>query len=151
MRTSVNILTLTILKNSIHSVTLVDSYKHNESLWSIIQLNSKLLDEWTVLDKNTYQATISSTPTLKPSTTQEPTRSSARQTVLLFKQNTNTTLNIKRWSSQSHAKPMDTQNSLLGISLHPRDKRPVSPTRTQTQAPPTQPGNLETPLVQAHP
>jgi len=37
--------------------------------------------------------------------------------------NRKTTLNIKRWAAQSHAKPINTPNSLLDTSLYSREKR----------------------------
>jgi len=86
-----------------------------------------------------------STPTLKKSSTQGPSRSSARHTKLILQQNRNTTLNIKRWDAQ---KPCQTHKLNTGqfIALQ-RDPDP--PTRTQTQV--LQPGNLDKPLVQPHP
>ena len=91
-----------------------------------------------------------SIPTLKPSSTQKPKRFSARQTTLILQQNRNTTLNIKRWASQSHAEPIGTPKLTIGhfnallreeLQLHPPEHRHKLP----------QPGNPDKPLVQIHP
>ena len=66
-------------------------------------------------------------PTLKPSSTKEPTSSGARHTMLILQQNRNKTLNIKKTGCpkpyQTHRHP---QNSLLGTSLNSREKRSSS-------------------------
>ena len=87
-----------------------------------------------------------SIPTLKPSSTQEPRSFTARHTILILQQNRNTTLNIKRWAAQSHAKPIDIPKLTTGhfialyrgeIQLHPSEHRHKFP----------QPGNPDKPLV----
>ena len=82
-----------------------------------------------------------SIPTLKPSSTQEPTSFRARHTKLILQQLRNITLSIKIQVPKSHTKPIDTSKLTTGhliafqregIQLHP-------------------PGNLEKLLVQPHP
>ena len=75
-------------------------------------------------------------PTLKPSSTQEPTSSRARHTMLILQQSRNTALNIKRQAAQSHAKPIDTPK-MYYCTLHctPERRDPATPVRTQMQAP----------------
>ena len=91
-----------------------------------------------------------STPTLKPSSTQEPKRSSARHTMLIIQQNRNTTLNVKRWVAQSHAKPIDTSKHTTGhfIALQ-REEIQLQPPEHSHKLP--QPGNLDETLVQPQP
>ena len=73
-----------------------------------------------------------STTTLKLSSTLEWTSSSARHTMLICQQNSNTTLNIKRQASRTHAKPIDTPKLTMGhfielqgeeIQFHPPEQR----------------------------
>ena len=87
---------------------------------------------------------------MKPSSTQEPKRSSARHTMLIIQQNRKTILNIKRWASQSHAKPVDNPKLTTGhfIALQ-REKIQLHPSEHRYKL--TQPGNLDKPLVQPHP
>ena len=91
-----------------------------------------------------------STPTLKPSSTQEPTRPSVRHTMLIIQQNRNTTLNIKIWVTQSHTKCIDTSKHTTGhfIALQ-REEIQIQPPEHSHKL--TQPGNLDKPLVQPHP
>ena len=88
-----------------------------------------------------------STTTLKPSSTLEWTSPSARHTMLICQQNSNTTLNIKRQDSQTHAKTIDTPKLTMGhfielqvgeIQFHPPEQRRKLP----------QPENLDKPVVQ---
>ena len=91
-----------------------------------------------------------STPTLKPSSTQEPTSSRARHTMPILQQCRNIALSINIQASQSHMKPTDTSKLTTGhfiahqieeIQLHPPEhwhKLPWS-------------GNLDKPLIQSHP
>ena len=69
---------------------------------------------------------------MKPSSTQEPTSSRARRTMLILQQIWNTALSIKRQAAQSHAKPIDTPKLTIGhfielqreeIQLHPPEHR----------------------------
>ena len=77
-----------------------------------------------------------SIPTLKPSSTQEPTSSRATHTMLILQQPRNTVMSIKIQATQSHAKLIDTQNSLLDTSLHSREKRSSSTQQnTDTSSP----------------
>ena len=70
--------------------------------------------------------------------------------MLILQQCRNTALSIKIQAAQSHAKPIDTPELTTGhfialqrkeIQLHPPEHRHKLP----------EPGNLENPLVQAHP
>ena len=91
-----------------------------------------------------------STPTLKPSSTREPTSSRARHTILILQQCRNIALSIKIQAAQSHTKPKDTSKLTIGhfialqreeIQLHPPEHRSTLP----------DPGNLDKPLVQPYP
>ena len=73
---------------------------------------------------------------LKPSSTQEPTSSRARHTMLILQQSRNTALSIKRQAAQSHTKPIDTPKTHFWTLHCTPDKRDPAPlTRTQTWAP----------------
>ena len=88
-----------------------------------------------------------SIPTPKPSTTQEPTSSRARHTMLILQQRRNKALNIKRQAAQSHAKPINTPKTYYW-TLHctPERRDPLTPIRTQTQVPLTRkPGQATSP------
>jgi len=87
---------------------------------------------------------------MKPSSTQEPSSSSARHTMLILQQNRNTTLNIKRQAAQSPTKPIDTQKLTTGhfIALQ-REEIQLRPPEHRHKFPQTV--NLEKPLVQPHP
>ena len=91
-----------------------------------------------------------SIPTLKPSSTQEPTSSSARHTTIILQQNRNTTLNIKSQVTQNHAKPKDTPKLTTGhfIALQREEIQLHSP-ELRHRLPKL--GNLDKPLVQPHP
>ena len=88
--------------------------------------------------------------TLKPSSTQESTSSSARHTMLILQQSRNTTLSIKRQAAQSHTKPTDTQKLHTGhfVALQSKEIQ-FYPPEHRCKLP--QPGNLDKPLVQPHP
>ena len=90
-----------------------------------------------------------SIPTLKPSSTQEPTSSSARHTIIILQQNRNTTLSIKNQVTQNHAKPKDTPKLTTGhfIALQREEIQLHSP-EVRHRLP--QLGNLDKPLVQPH-
>jgi len=73
-----------------------------------------------------------SIPTLKPSSTQEPTSSRARHTKLILQQCRNTALSIKIQAAKSHTKPTDISKITTGhfialqreeIQLHPPEHR----------------------------
>jgi len=74
-----------------------------------------------------------SIPTLKPSSTQEQTSSSARDTMLILQQNRNTTLRIKRQAAQSYVKPIDALKLTTGhfFALQGEEIQ-LDQTRTQT-------------------
>ena len=87
------------------------------------------LFQGTLIDKSSSKAYI---PTLKPSSTQEPTSSRARHTILILQQTRNTALSIKRQVAQRHIKPIDTPKLNIGhfialqkeeIQLHPSEHR----------------------------
>ena len=86
--------------------------------------------------------------TLKPSSTQRPTSSRARHTMLILQQSRNTALRIKRQADESHAKIIDTPNSLLDTSLHSRKKRFSSTHQNAEASFPNQ--DLDKSLVQLH-
>ena len=73
------------------SVDLSWLFSSKESTWQFTRVHPK-----------------ASIPTLKPSTTQEPTRCRARQTMLILQQHRNTALSSKLQVAQTHAKPIDT-------------------------------------------
>jgi len=67
-------------------------------------------------------------PTLKPSSTQEPTSFRARHTKLILQQHRNITLRIKTQGAKTHTKPIDTSKLTTGqfialqreeLQLHP--------------------------------
>ena len=71
-------------------------------------------------------------PTLKPSSTQEPTSFRARHTKLTLQQHRNLTLSTKIQTAKSHTKPTDTSKLSTGhfialqrkeIQLHPAEHR----------------------------
>ena len=65
-------------------------------------------------------------PTLKASTTQDPTSSRARQARQILQQHRNIALSFNMQAAQSHTKPIDIPNSLLDTSLHSRQKKSSS-------------------------
>ena len=67
-----------------------------------------------------------SMPTLKASTTQDPTSSIARQARQILQQRRNIALSFNMQAAQSHTKPIDIPNSLLDTSLHSRQKKSSS-------------------------
>ena len=70
--------------------------------------------------------------------------------MLIIQQNRNTTLNVKRWVAQSHAKPIDTSKHTTGhfIALQ-REEIQLQPPEHSHKLP--QPGNLDETLVQPQP
>ena len=87
---------------------------------------------------------------MKPSSTQEPSSSSARHTMLILQQNRNTTLNIKRQAAQSPTKPRDTSKLATGHFIEPqREEIQLHPPEHRCKLP--KPENLDKPLVQPHP
>ena len=84
---------------------------------------------------------------MKPSSTQEPSSSSARHTMLILQQNRNTTLNIKRQAAQSPTKPIDTQKLTTGHFIAPqREDIQLQPPEHRHKFPQTV--NPEKPLEQ---
>ena len=68
-----------------------------------------------------------SIPTLKPSNTQEPTSFRERHTMQILQQHKNIDLGFNIQAAQSQTKPIDpSQNSLLDIPLHSREKKSSS-------------------------
>ena len=65
-------------------------------------------------------------PTLKPSTTQEPTSSRARHTMQILQQHRNMALNFNIQAAQSHTKPTDISKLTTDTSLHSREKKSSS-------------------------
>ena len=91
-----------------------------------------------------------SIPTLKPTSSQEPTSSRARHTTLILQQHRNTALSIKIQASQSHAKPIDTPRLTTGHFIAPRrEEIQLHPPEHRHKLP--EPGNFDKPLVQPHP
>ena len=89
-------------------------------------------------------------PTLKPSSTQEPTSFRARHIELILQQHRNITLSIKIQGAKSHIKTTDISKLTTGhfialqreeIQLHPPEHRLKLPL----------PRNIDKPLVQPHP
>ena len=91
-----------------------------------------------------------SIPTLKPSSTQEPTSFRARHTKLILQKHRNTTLSTKIQAAESHTKPTDTSQLTTGhfMALQ-REEIQLHPPECQHKLP--EPGNLDKPLVQPHP
>ena len=90
-----------------------------------------------------------SIPTLKPSSTQEPTSFIARHTKLILLQRRNITLSIKIQVAKSHTKPIDTSKLTIGhfialqreeIQFHPQNTNasfPNQETLTSNSSKPT--------------
>ena len=76
-----------------------------------------------------------SIPTLKPSSTQEPTSSRARHTTQILQQHRNITLNFNIQAAQSHTKPINILKLTTGHIIALPDRRNPAPlTRKLTQA-----------------
>ena len=110
-----------------------------------ISENSRL--QGTLIDKS---APKDSTPTLKPSFIQESTRSSERHTTIILQQSRNTTLIIKKWTAESHARPIETPKLTTGhfIALQTEEIQFHRPEHRHRLP---QSGNLDKPVAQPHP
>ena len=80
-----------------------------------------------------------SVPTMKPSSTQEPTSFRARHTKLILQQHRNITLNTKIQAAKSHTKPTSKHHRHLKTHYWtphctPERRDPAPPTRTPMQA-----------------
>ena len=88
--------------------------------------------------------------TLKPTSTQEPTSSRARHTILILQQCRNIALSIKIQAAQSHTKPKDTSKLTAGhFTALQREETQLHPPEHRSKLP--EPGNLDKPLVQPYP
>ena len=88
--------------------------------------------------------------TLKPSFTEKPTSSRERHFMLTLQHHRNPNVSIKTQAVQSHAKPTDTPKHTTGhfIALQ-REEIQLQPPEHRHKL--SQPGNLDTALVQPHP
>ena len=102
------------------------------------RLKSKTWEHQKTTHSREHQSTRAhpkaSIPTLKPSSTQEPTSTRARYTMLILQQHRNIALSINIQASQSHTKPIDTSKLYWTLHCTSERRNPAPPTRTQTQA-----------------